>query len=148
MRIAIFRKDAEVSYASKASAASLAPMLAMLAAVCRVKRPAVLAHFLPTAKGRSPFARMATVTRSELHHLADCRRNGVMTDEASATLAKAWIVPESDLGRAPKSGERDWNSTGQSVLLWAKKVGAISLDKGDCFTVDPEGSDISVTVID
>jgi hypothetical protein len=33
-----------------------------------------------------------------------------------------WIVPESCLGRPPKSGERDYASTCQSVLLWIKKV--------------------------
>lgn len=33
-----------------------------------------------------------------------------------------WIVPESCLGRPPKTGERDYASTCQSVLLWIKKV--------------------------
>jgi hypothetical protein len=33
-----------------------------------------------------------------------------------------WIVPETCLGRPPKSGERDYASTCQSVLLWIKKV--------------------------
>jgi hypothetical protein len=150
MQIAIFRKEAEVKYAPRASATALAPVLAMLAAVCRVQRPELVAHFLPTGKGRSGFARQDSVTRSELHHLADCRRAGVLTPEATATLAKAWIVPESELGRKPKNGgERDWLSTGQSILIYCKdRIGVISLERADIFTVDPEGSDISVTVID
>lgn len=33
-----------------------------------------------------------------------------------------WIIPETCLGRPPKNGERDYDSTAQSVLLWIKKV--------------------------
>lgn len=33
-----------------------------------------------------------------------------------------WIIPDDCLGRAPKDGVRDWDSTAQSVLLWIKRV--------------------------
>jgi hypothetical protein len=147
--IAIFRKDAEgIVYPSKVSATVLAPFLAMLTAKVRVKRPQLVEHFLPTSRGRSAFARQTAVTRSDLHHLADCRRNGVMTDRARATLACAYIVAPDEIGRAPKTGERDYDSAAQSILLYLKdRVGTYSLSESDVFTVDPLGSDISVTVV-
>ena len=50
-----------------------------------------------------------------------------------------WIVPEGSLGRAPKKGKRDYQSTAQSILLWIKKyfveTGAVRID------------DISVVVV-
>ena len=148
MQIAIFHKASEVKYAPKASAKTLAPMMNMILAKFRVKRESVLALFLPSANGRSIFARMPVVTRSELHHLADCRRNGVMTDEADVTLSKAWIVPADEYGRKVPVTEDDYASTAQSILLWCKSVGKYSLSESDLFTVDPLGSDISVIVID
>lgn len=33
-----------------------------------------------------------------------------------------WTVPEGSLGRPPKNGERDWQSTSQSILLWIKRT--------------------------
>ena len=32
-----------------------------------------------------------------------------------------FVIDEADMGRAPKSGERDYASTCQSILLWIKK---------------------------
>lgn len=147
--IMICRKESEVSdFPKKATKGERETILTELTAKLRVKRDNIVSFFLPTTKGRSEFARLATVTRSELHHLADCRRNGVMTPEAKATVKKGWIVPESDLGRAPKGGERDWESTAQSILIFCKdRIGAVSADHG-VYTVDNGGTDISVVVID
>jgi len=148
MRVFIFRKDAGVKYPAKVSAKRLAPALAVLAATVRVARPGVVAHFLPDGKGRSKFARQAPVTRADLHHLADAQRAGVMTDRAKATLARGWEVPADELGRAPKNGERDYNSTAQSLLIFLKdRLGAITLAEADVLTVDPSGSDVSVIVV-
>ena len=149
MQVAVFRKDTEgVKYAPKSSAKVLGIILDTLSAVTRFPRPEVIGHFMPTGKGRSAFARQKSVTRPELHHLADCRRAGVLTPEAKATLAKAWIVPAGELGRAPKGKERDWNSTAQSILIFLKdRVGTIAADN-DVTVVAPDGSDLSVIVID
>jgi hypothetical protein len=146
MRIAIFRKDAEVKYTAKASAKATAPILTMLAATSRFDRPEMIQHFLPTGKGKSAFAKQATVTRAELHHLGHCTAKGIMTPEAEATLAKAWFVPAEEIGRKPKNGERDYNSAGQSILIYAKRIGAICSDH-DMVTVDPYGSDVSTAVV-
>lgn len=32
-----------------------------------------------------------------------------------------YVIEESDMGRPPKNGERDYDSTAQSILLWLKK---------------------------
>jgi hypothetical protein len=144
----IFRKESEVStFPKKVSKESRVAAITTITAKLRVRRDEVIAFFLPTASGRSKFARLDTVTRAELHHLQDCYRNGVLDDAAAATLSKGWAVPESDLGRAPKNGERDWGSTAQSILLYCKdRIGHGSL-AADVYTVDPGGSDISVVVV-
>ena len=63
-------------------------------------------------------------------------------------MAKAWIVPEAELGRPPKVKDRDWNSTAQSILIFIKdRIGTVAADH-DVMVVDTEGSDLSVVVID
>jgi hypothetical protein len=150
MRVLIFRKDAEgVTYPKSASKAVTDNILSALAVLVRVKRPATVEHFLPTSRGRSPFARQTAITRADLHYIANCEREGVVTDRYREVLACGWEVPAEDLGRAPKNGgERDWSSTAQSILLYAKdRVGVTSLAEGDLFTVSPDGLDISVAVV-
>jgi hypothetical protein len=53
-----------------------------------------------------------------------------------------FIVPEGSLGRSPKSGERDWQSTAQSILLWIKKyfvdTGAVRIDDISVIVVSVE----------
>ena len=149
MRVIIFRKDNESAvYPPKAAKAVTGAIREALSLVVRVKRHAVVDHFLPTGAGRSAFARQATVTRADLHHLANCTREGVMDERGESILARGWVVPESDLGRAPKNGgERDWNSTAMSILLYVKdRVGVTSLD-GGVYTVAPDGSDVSVVIV-
>jgi hypothetical protein len=74
----------------------------------RVERPEILAYFLS-----GDFAASEAVSQVCIDNPLHRRK-----DHAEA----GWTVPESSLGRAPKSGKRDYQSTAQSVLLWLKRV--------------------------
>ena len=94
----------------------------------RVQRPASLDFFLSGA-----FAESAEIPQAVID-------NPIKRERDFAGVG--FIVPESDLGRAPKSGERDWQSTCQSVLLWLKKY----LSETDAPAV--RLSQLSVIVVD
>lgn len=147
MRVMIFRKDADgVTYPKKADAEAMDTAMVEIIGRSRVNRSAVIGHFMPTSRGRSAFARQTAIKRADLHHLADCVRNGVLTPAAERTLSAGWEVPADNLGRPPKNGERDWHSTGHSILLYVKdRIGQATADAG-FHTVSPDGSDVSVIV--
>ena len=89
----------------------------------RVRRPGFVEHFLPSGNGRSKFARQSPVSHAELVALGTALRAGKLDKATKATLAKGWIVPADSLGRASALAKSDGpdNSTGQSLLLWAKQ---------------------------
>jgi len=100
----------------------------------RVRRPGFVAHFLPTGKGKSQFARQEAVTHAELVALGTAIKAGKLAKSHKATLAKGWVVPADSLGRASALAKSDGpdNSTGQSLLLWAKqRVAPTGLCAGD-----------------
>jgi hypothetical protein len=74
----------------------------------RVARPELVEYILSGAFGDSE--QVAQNVIDNPHRRAEEHPNA------------GWIVPESCLGRPPKNGERDYDSTCQSVLLWIKKV--------------------------
>jgi hypothetical protein len=74
----------------------------------RVARPELVEYILSGAFGDSE--QVAQNVIDNPHRRAEEHPNA------------GWIVPESCLGRPPKNGERDFDSTCQSVLLWIKKV--------------------------
>jgi hypothetical protein len=74
---------------------------------CRVQRPELLAFFL-----EGGFAGMPSIPQSVID-------NPVGREIAFPGVG--FVIPEGSLGRAPKSGVRDWQSTSQSILLWVKK---------------------------
>ena len=103
--IAIFRKDD----GKKPYVINKARENAILDAlrVCRVERPELVELFLSGA-----FAGMESIAQSVIDN--PVKRE---IDHPGA----GFVVPESCLGRAPKSGVRDWQSTAQSILIWIKK---------------------------
>ena len=106
----------------------------------RIYRPNMVDFFLPTSSGRSAFARMPVVTRPEMHHLADLLDRGTekQTLEFLNSLnGRAYALSIEDLGHRLKSDPD--KSTGQSVLLWAKKNLA---EHGLC-----DGQDVTPLVI-
>jgi hypothetical protein len=132
----------------KCNKATVDEIVGALAVATRVKRPELVAHFMPTTRSLSAFAKQEPVTRAELHHLAKCQSEGHMTAQADATLTKAYVVDTGDLGREPKFGERDWKSTGQSILLYIKdRIATVAADHG-VIVADTFGTDVSVTIID
>ena len=74
---------------------------------CRVDRPEVLALFMD-----GDFASMPSIPQSVIDNPIKRERDfpGV-----------GFIVPEGSLGRAPKNGERNWQSTCEAVRLWITK---------------------------
>lgn len=82
--------------------------VAAVLATSRVSRPELVDYILS-----GEFAASETVAQNVIDN--PHRRAAEHPDAG-------WIVPESCLGRPPKSGERDYASTCQSVLLWIKKV--------------------------
>jgi hypothetical protein len=82
--------------------------VAAVLATSRVSRPELVDYILS-----GEFAASETVAQNVIDN--PHRRAAEHPDAG-------WIVPESCLGRPPKTGERDYASTCQSVLLWIKKV--------------------------
>ncbi len=74
---------------------------------CRVARPEVLAFFL-----EGGFAAMPAIPQSVID-------NPIKRSRDFAGVG--FVVPEGSLGRSPKTGERDWNSTCESVRIWINK---------------------------
>jgi hypothetical protein len=75
--------------------------------VARVRRPGIEA-FIESGQ----FAALAPVPQAVIDN-PDRRR-----DEFPDAF---FIIEESDMGRTPKNGRRDIDSTAQSILLWIKK---------------------------
>ena len=74
----------------------------------RVQRPELLEFFLSGEFDASEAVQQAVIDNP-------MRRR---KDHPNA----GWTVPEGSLGRPPKKGERDWDSTSQSILLWVKRT--------------------------
>ena len=151
-KIMVFRKETEapVKYSSRVATSTVEEIKGSLRVATRVSRPGLTDHFLPTNVGKSNFAKSDTVTRAELHHLQACKRAKHMDAAAKATEAKGYVLTKKDLGRAPKNGgERDWNSTGQSILLYCKdRIATAAAEHGvTVASTDGADSDVSVIVI-
>jgi hypothetical protein len=111
--LVIYRKAADASAPARLKASAAREQRDAIDARSRVRRDAVLDHFQPSPQGRSAFHRQPVLTSVVIDN--PIRR---MADHADA----GWIVPDDCLGRTPKSGERDWASTAQSLLLWIKQT--------------------------
>ena len=111
--LVIYRKATDAAAPARLKVAAAREQRAEIDARCRVARDAVLDHFQPSPQGRSAFHRQpalsSVVIDNPLRRIADHPDAG-------------WIVPADCLGRAPKTGERDWASSSQSLLLWIKQT--------------------------
>lgn len=96
--------------------------------LARVQRPELVEFFLS-----GEFAASTPIPQSIIDNPA--RR-------AQEFPGVGFVVPDGSLGRAPKSGERDWQSTSQSILLWIKKyfidTGVVRIDEISVIVVDDE----------
>ncbi len=111
--LVIYRKATDAPAPSRLKASEAREKRAEIDARCRVNRNAVLDHFQPSPQGRSAFHRQPALSSVVIDN--PHRR---MADHPDA----GWIVPDDCLGRPPKSGERDWASSAQSLLLWIKQT--------------------------
>jgi hypothetical protein len=75
--------------------------------VARVNRPGVVEFFLSGA-----FAEMESIPQTVIDN--PIKRSIDYPDAG-------FIIPESDLGRAPKNGVRNWQSTCEANRLWVRK---------------------------
>ena len=104
-RIILIHK-ADGSKASKPSKVAIASSHSMLESA-RVRRPGLEA-FIESGK----FATLDSIPQAIIDN--PLRRREEFPEAF-------FIIDESDMGRPPKSGERDYASTCQSILLWIKK---------------------------
>jgi hypothetical protein len=104
-RIILIHK-ADETKASKPTKLAVAASHELLK-VARVRRPGLEA-FIESGK----FAAMSQVPQAVIDN-PDRRR-----EEFPDAF---FIIEESDMGRSPKNGKRDYESTAQSILLWLKK---------------------------
>lgn len=113
----IYRKSSPTP--TRKPSAAKAKAVAEALRVARVQRPELLDFFLSGEFHRLPAIPAAVIDNP-------VKRITEHGDEA-------WAIPEGSMGRAPKSGERDYQSTGQSILLWCKKylceTGVVSPDE-------------------
>jgi hypothetical protein len=111
--LVIYRKATDAAAPTRLKVSAAREQRAAIDARSRVNRDAVLDHFQPSPQGRSAFHRQTALS-------------SVIVDNPLLRIADhadaGWIVPDDCLGRAPKSGERDWASTSQSLLLWIKQT--------------------------
>lgn len=107
--------------AKKATAKALAS--------ARVRRPGLEALLESGAFHRLPMIQQAVIDNPQ--------RLWDEHDDETTYL----VIPTDSFGRAPKTGERDWDSTAQSILLWVKKY--------YCETEAPafRASEVSITVV-
>jgi hypothetical protein len=110
--IVIYRKAVDVPNVSRLKASAAREQRAAIAARSRVNRDAVLDHFQPSPQGRSAFHRQDALLSTIIDN----------PQQRQWFAACGWVVPDDCLGRAPKSGERDFASTAQSLLLWIKQT--------------------------
>ena len=102
----------------------------------------ILIHKADSAKPSKP-SKIAIATTHELLATARVRRPGIEAFIESGQFAALapvpqavidnpdrrrieypgafFVIEESDMGRTPKNGKRDIDSTAQSILLWIKK---------------------------
>ena len=73
----------------------------------RVRRPSLEAFFFT-----NQFLTLPTLTQYQIDA-------GIYHDENGEDAY--WILSEDSLGRLPKNGERDWESTAESIRLWIKR---------------------------
>lgn len=107
-RVIVIRHKADGKPSSKPTKAAIAATLAALK-LARVARPSLVEFFTSGQFHAMPMIPQAIIDNPE------------RLWEEFGTADTYWIVPADSLGRAPKNGERDWDSTAQSILLWIKK---------------------------
>jgi hypothetical protein len=119
--VLLARRVSDFAYPAKWGATVRNEVAATVRAGVRVDRPGIVSAFMPTANGRSKFARLSPITRAETHDLARVIERGTK-DEWKAWANKlansAIVVGTDDLGRCKRDPDK---STGQSILLWAKQ---------------------------
>jgi hypothetical protein len=119
--IILVRRMTDFIYPAKMSAANASEIRDAIRLNSRVYREDLVEFFLPTGRGRSPFSRLETVSRPEMHRLADVMDRGTekqIADYLASFVGRSYVLSMNDLGRCKSDPDK---STGQSVLLWTKK---------------------------
>ena len=137
--IILVRRMTDFVYPAKMSAANSREIRDAIRVNSRVYRENMVEFFLPTGRGRSPFSRLPVVSRPEMHRLAEIIDRGTeaqIIDYLGTFVGRSYVLSANDLGRCKSNPDK---STGQSVLLWAKKNLA---EHGLC-----DGQDVTPLVI-